>query len=208
MARTNEQVIGLVNGLAPVDDWDLSGAVVNAATAAGVDPLQGVPGGANRKLLAFRAGHMGMLGEVTGDPDAVDELRSAYTPPVDLVAESAAIIERYYRAERVENLGAIPYEFTYLQETPVRGLVDAATAKIFNSVVNRGAELGLLTEEQEEIRRSYVERWRWNDSGEEVDFTRWEWIPGADGLIQMRDEPESRARRGEGPGEFSPVGGD
>jgi hypothetical protein len=71
---------------------------------------------------------MGLRGQVTTGPEELAGLREAYTPPANLIAEAATLEERYYRAERIEHVGAIPYEFTYLLEKPERGLVDAATA--------------------------------------------------------------------------------
>ena len=46
--------------------------------------------------------------------------------------------------------------------------MDAATAKIYDGVLRRAEELGLLSDQQREIYRSYTLRWRWNDNGEEV----------------------------------------
>lgn len=206
MAEAYPQVIGLIHSLARSDNWITSGDLLATATALGIDALQGIDSdgdASERRRRAFRAAHMGLRGQVTDNADELSGLADAYTPPGDLVAEAATLVERYYKAERIEHVGAIPYEFTYLLEQPVRGLVDAATAKIFDGVLRRAEELGLLSEQQREIYRSYTLRWRWNDNGEEVDFTRWMWARGEDRVIQLRDDPSTRAQLGEGRAEFS-----
>jgi len=200
------QVIGLIHALARSDHWMTSGDLLATATALGIDALQGIDtedDEASRRKRAFRAAHMGFRGQVTDQPGEVSGLAEAYLPPADLVAEAATLVERYYKAERIEHVGAIPYEFTYLLEQPVRGLVDAATAKIYDGVLRRAEELGRLNASQREIFRSYTLRWRWNDSGEEVDFTRWKWVEGEEDRIQLREDPDTQARLGEDKGGFS-----
>ncbi len=209
LARDHAGVTALINQIAPLDNWDVSGALVSAASSLGIDPIQGVDtNDEGRTARAFRAAHMGIRGQVVETPKHLDEIRQAYTPRDDLIAEASAVVERYYKAERIENLGAIPYEFTYLLDKPTRGLVDAATAKIFDVVMNRAAELDLLSEDQREVWRSYTCRWRWNDSGEEVDFTRWQWAKDSTDEIQRRDDPGVTAQLGNQSGGFRPEGED
>ena len=209
LARDHASVTALINQIAPLDDWDVSGALVSAASGLGIDPIQGVDANdEGRTARAFRGAHMGIRGQLVETPQHLEEIRQAYTPRDDLIAEASAVVERYYKAERIENLGAIPYEFTYLLEKPTRGLVDAATAKIFDVVMNRAAELNLLSEEQREIWRSYTLRWRWNDSGEEVDFTRWQWSKESTEEIRRRDDPSITASLGSHAGGFRPEGED
>lgn len=204
LAAASLRVGALIHSLPEGPTWDSAGALVAAAWALGIDPLLGVDAAEGWQRRAFRHAHMGLRGQVCRDPGQLEGLRAAYTPRADLIAEAAAVVERYYRAERIEDLGAIPYEFTYLLERPTRGLVDAATAKIFDVVLQRAAELDLLEPAQREIWRSYTLRWRFNDSGEEVDFTRWRFVPGAPEWIERRDDPQQRHPLGPGPGAVSP----
>jgi phosphopantetheine--protein transferase-like protein len=204
LARDCSRVTALIHALGPADAWESSGAVLCSAAALGIDALQGAdpPEGAWLQR-AFHAAHMGYRGQVVRRAEALNAVREAYTPPRDLIAESAAIVERYYRARRIEHLEAIPYEFTYLRERPTPGLVDRATAAIHAGILDRAVELNLASEEQRRVWRSYALRWVWNDTGEEVDFTRWQWVPGEEGVIQARDNPAQRAELGPGPGRFS-----
>ncbi|MCC6749110.1 MAG: AMP-binding protein [Deltaproteobacteria bacterium] len=200
------QVTGLIHSLGPADQWETSGAVVAIATALELDALQGIdpePADGPRRRRAVRAAHLGLRGQLTLQATDLAALEEAYTPPPELVAEAAAIVERYYKAERIEHLGAIPYEFVYGVEGPTRGLVDAATAKIYDGVLARAEELEVLSEAQREIYRSFTLRYRWNETGEEVDFTRWQWAPGSTTELQLRSDPETRASLGEGVGQFA-----
>ncbi len=178
---------------------DQMGALLNAASAAGIDAIYDGRHVAQGELTAdsATAADMGYYGWIVENDAQVGAAFNSMTLSRDWVDEALDVAEVFHAALYRDKKGAVPFDFKAGLSEVVRGLDDEATSKIYRGsfepeerirargILDRALELGLLNQDDLVRYHMYSLPQLW-ENGEPVVFstkrwpTLWEFIPGSD----------------------------
>jgi len=131
--------IGEAGDRYPGDVWHYARhRMITAARAAGIDPIDG-PYGAIRNADGYRqaaawAATLGAVGKWAIHPSQIDIANQVFAPTADEIAQARAVIAAVQEAEAT-GAGAANYNGM---------MVDAATTRIFEGVLDRARRAGLV----------------------------------------------------------------
>jgi len=131
--------IGETDDRYPGDVWHYArNRLIGAARAAGVDPIDG-PYGAIRNPEGYRreaiwAATLGAVGKWAIHPSQIDIANEVFAPTAKEIEQARAVVAAVREAEAA-GAGAATYNGT---------MIDAATARIFEGVLDRARRAGLV----------------------------------------------------------------